>query len=311
MIIDFLLYAGFFLFIWMGAGLIVSSVDDLSEKLRISAFAASFFVLGILTSLPEVSVGISSLIDRNPSIFVGNLIGASFVLLIFVIPLLAILGNGISFSHQLSREQLLFSLLVVIAPSALLLDGMLTLFDASVLFILYVILFYIIEKKRGLLERTKDLVHTRRTHIFVDTSKLVAGAIVVFLSSKFIVDFTIQFGSVLSVSPYLISLLLLSVGTNLPEISLALRSVAARKKEVALGDYIGSAAANTLIFSILLFIHREPVVIVNHPLSTFIFFVIGTGLFYLFARSKNTLSRKEGLILFGVYILFLVIEYKI
>ena len=64
MAVDIFLYLLSFVFIWFGAGLIVSSVDAFARKLRISSFALSFFVLGILTSLPEISVGINSIL-RN------------------------------------------------------------------------------------------------------------------------------------------------------------------------------------------------------------------------------------------------------
>src|SRR3990167_5911120 len=86
--------------LWLGAGLIVYSLDNISRRLEISAFAASFSILGILTSLPEISVGINAIIDKKPEIYVGNLLGASVVLFLMIIPLLAILGNGVKLSHQ-------------------------------------------------------------------------------------------------------------------------------------------------------------------------------------------------------------------
>ena len=110
MLIDTAVYVLSFVAIWFGAGLIISSVEELSKKLNISSFAVSFFVLGILTSIPEASVGINSIIDRDPEIFVGNLIGASLVLFLLVIPILAVAGNGIRLAHQLDGKSLLVSL---------------------------------------------------------------------------------------------------------------------------------------------------------------------------------------------------------
>ena len=75
MILQLFFYIFSFLLIWFVAGLIVTSVDRLAHKLNLSSFAVSFFLLGILTSVPEISVGINSLIDKKPEIFVGNLIG--------------------------------------------------------------------------------------------------------------------------------------------------------------------------------------------------------------------------------------------
>jgi len=45
--------------------------------------------------------------------------------------------------------------------------------------------------------------------------------------------------------------LFLSVGTNLLELSITITSIWKKHKEVAFGDYLGSAAANTFLFGVL------------------------------------------------------------
>lgn len=308
MVLDFSLYILSFIAIWFGAGLIVSSVEDLSKKLNISSFAVSFFVLGILTSIPEASVGINSIIDGNPEIFVGNLIGASLVLFLLVIPLLAVFGNGIRLAHQLDGKSLLVSLAVVASPVYFILDKKVTPFEGSFLIFLYIILFYLIEKKKGLLEKIREVTSVRKTHILEDIMKIIAGSAIVFYASSMIVDKTIYFSGVFNISSYLISLLVLSIGTNMPELSLAVRAITLGKKDIALGDYVGSAAANTLFFGLLAILNRSEVNVSNHYIETFVFTILGLGLFYYFTRSKNDISRREGVILLIVYFMFVLIE---
>ena len=86
----------------------MDSVDRLAHKLHLSSFAVSFFLLGILTSVPEISVGVNSLIERKPEIFVGNLIGGIIVIFLLIIPVLAVFGNGVKLTHQMSRDHLVF-----------------------------------------------------------------------------------------------------------------------------------------------------------------------------------------------------------
>jgi len=305
---DIFLYLISFVAVWIGAGLIVVSVEDLSHKLNISSFATSFFVLGILTSIPEAMVGVNALVDNDPAIFVGNLIGASLVLFVLVIPILAILGNGIILSHQLNSKKLLLSLLVIIAPVFLIIDNKVSYWEGVFLILLYFILFYSIEKKKGLLEKIRDRIVDGKTHILVDSIKILIGVLIVFVASRIIVDKTIVFSEIIDMSPYLISLLVLSVGTNLPELSLAIRAVSLGKKEIALGDYVGSAAADTLMFGILTIFHKGPILLSDHFVRTLAFMFIGLASFYLFSRSKNDISRKEGLILLLIYILFIFVE---
>lgn len=308
MILDAALYVLSFVAIWFGAGLIVSSIEDLSKKLNISTFAVSFFVLGILTSIPEATVGINSIMDGDPEIFVGNLIGASLVLFLLVIPILAVAGNGIRLSHQLDSKSLLVSLAVVASPVFFILDKKITPFEGIFLIFIYIILFYLVEKKKGLLERIRDAAPFRKTHIIEDITKIIAGSVTVFYSSGMIVDKTIYFSGVFNISAYLISLLILSVGTNLPEMSLAIRAITLGKKDVALGDYVGSAAANTLFFGLLSIVNRSEVTVSNHFIETFVFTLLGLSLFFYFTRSKNDISRKEGIVLLFIYLMFILIE---
>lgn len=304
----------FFIFslfaVWLGAGIIVTSLDRISRRLEISAFAASFFILGLLTSLPELSVGINSIIEKKPEIFVGNLVGGSIILFLMVIPLLSLLGNGITLSHQLTRRKLIFALYVVGLPTLLTIDNNFTRIEGLLLIFMYFVLFYKMEKKKGLLDHFRDKFALHKKSTIWDAGKIIAGAFIVYIASAVLVENTIYFSKVLSVSPYLLSLLGLSIGTNLPEISIALRTATYGKKDIALGDYIGSAAANSLILGVLAVINGQVITFTNHLSVTFLMTALGLFLFYRFTRSKNDISRTEGLLLFLVYLAFFILEIK-
>ena len=136
-----ILYFASFFVIWYCSGIIIKSVENLAQKFKVSQFAMSFFVLGILTSIPEFSIGINSLINNTPDIFVGNLLGASLIIFIFIIPILAVFGGGVKLVHQLNENNLIFSLLVVAAPVFLIADNVLTRTEGLYLIIIYFILF--------------------------------------------------------------------------------------------------------------------------------------------------------------------------
>ena len=95
-----IIYAAAFIGIWVGAGMAITSVEKMAQKLRLSSFLVSFLVLGFFTSISEVSVGVNAVLSGDPGIFVGNLIGASIVLFLMVIPLLAITGKPITINKE-------------------------------------------------------------------------------------------------------------------------------------------------------------------------------------------------------------------
>jgi len=300
------LYFLSFFILWYCSGIIIRLVDRFAHRLKLSSFAVSFFVLGILTSVPEFSVGINSIINKTPDVFVGNLLGASLVLFVFVIPLLAVFGNGVKMVHQLTEQDMIFALLVVAAPVFLIADNVLTRTESVFLILIYVILFYFIEKKKGLLEVNKEKKHLKEKHLLEESLEFILAIVITFLASRFIVNTTVDLAEYFKVSSFMISVVFLSIGTNIPEISLAIRSILMGKKEVALGDYLGSAAANTLFFGIFTLLNGARINISSYSLRTLIITLFGLGVFYLFSQSKKEISQKEGKVLLLIYLLFVI-----
>lgn len=297
-----------FFFIWVGSGLIVSAADRISKQLRLSSFALSFFILGILTSIPEFALGLTAINQNDPEIFLGNLLGGIVVIFLFIIPILAVLGNGVKLTHAFDKKRMIMSLLVIVLPSLFMLDKTVSMLEAIVMISVYVLVLLFIQFKKGVLsQKTADAL-TNKSYSFMDLAKVVGGIALVFLFSHIVVDKTLFFSRIFSISPFIISLIVLSLGTNLPELSLAIRSVVTGKKDVAFGDYIGSATVNTLLMGVLTLLYHGRVTALNHFYVVFLFTVIGVILFYFFARSENKLTRSEGLILLLFYVLFVLFE---
>jgi Ca2+/Na+ antiporter len=93
-----------FLLLWQGAGLILSYTSNILKKLKVSPFVFSFVFLGILTSVPEFSIGIQAILENKPSVFVGNLLGGIVVLFLLVIPLLAVFGKEITIKNEIKNS---------------------------------------------------------------------------------------------------------------------------------------------------------------------------------------------------------------
>src|SRR5690606_32898703 len=108
-----------FLAVWLGSGLVLDAVTKLAQRLKLPAFTVSFFILGLMTSLPEMSIGLTAISDGLPQIFVGNLIGGTVVIFLLVIPLLSLANKGLSSPRQLNQRLLVLILAVAFAPALL------------------------------------------------------------------------------------------------------------------------------------------------------------------------------------------------
>jgi len=108
--------------------------------------------------------------------------------------LLAVFGGGVKLIHQLSENNLIFSLLVVAAPVFLIADNVLTRTEGVFLILIYFILFYFIEKRHGLttiIQKEEKKIFSK--HFFEDAVELLLASTIIFLASRHIVTETEYF----------------------------------------------------------------------------------------------------------------------
>lgn len=295
-----------FVFLWVGSGLVINSINKISHRLHMSSFFLSFFVLGFFTSITEIMVGVTAVIDKTPEIFIGNLVGGSVVIFLLIIPLLAVVGNGVGLNHSFNFKDLVSATLVVGFPALLTMDNRIGIIDAFVCIIIWGYFVFMMEKQSGSIDKIVH-INIKQSSLILSFLQIIAGIMLIFFASNILVEQTIALGTTLNTSPYLISILILSIGTNIPEISIAVHSIILKRKDIAFGNYVGSAALNTLELGVLSLITKTPVP-ANGSNYSVIVFLLGLAVFVYFVKSRNTISRMEGALMLSFYTLFVFFE---
>lgn len=298
--------------VWFFAGILIDAIDRVARRFHQSGFTVAFFILGFLTSISELSVAVNSSLEGQPQISAGNLIGASLVILLLIIPFLAVSGEGISLRHTLSRKILALALGIIIVPAFFVLDGDVTRLEGVLILLLYGTLIYSLRgKKASALKTIKEvdftIVHKKHTTA-KDAVKILIGAAFIFAAGHILVEEAVYFSALLGVPGSLIGLILLSIGTNVPELVIAIRSIYKKHKDIAFGDYLGSAVANTAIFGFLPLLNGPFLVEAGEFLTTFFLMLAGLVLFYIFSGTRQSISRKEGFALLFVYLVFITVQ---
>lgn len=295
--------------IWYFSGVLIQAVDKFSRKLNKSGFVVGFFILGFLTSIGEISVATNSLIDGVPQVSIGNLVGASFVILLLIMPMLAIVGDGIKLNGALTGRNLFIALLVILLPALLVIDGNVTVVEGVVALLAYVVLLFAIRnQKQAEVELPKMHADLSTGAIVFAVLQMILGTVSIFIAGNILVDQSIYFAELLGISPSLVGLLLLSIGTNVPEIVIALRAVVQKQQGIAFGGYLGSTATNTVTFAVVALMGGPFLLQSTNFFLTSILLLIGFVLFFVFARSRDTITRREGYVLLLVYILFVCVQ---
>ena len=300
--------------IWFFAGLLIESVDRVAKRFKTSGFTIAFFVLGFLTSISEISVMVNSSIDKVPQIAVGNLIGASFVILLGIVPFLAVIGHSIRLKNTLKQRHIAYALFVIALPVIFVLDGSVNIVEGIACILAYITTLYLIRGHghhtvRDVMDEVGDELTHHETTTLSDVFKILVGAGIIFAAGHFLVQETVYFSEFFGIPSSIIGLVFLSIGTNLPEIVIAARSVLKKKADIAFGDYLGSALTNTLIFGAL------PIVNGSFLLGGGVQFVgtavlmgIGFLAFYHLTKSGRILTKAEGHTLLLIYIAFIILQ---
>ncbi len=295
-------------FLTGAAHLVIGQSTRLARRFGLSDFTMGFLLLGLFTSLPELFVAIQSVSDGIPQLSVGNLLGGSILLLSFVMGATSIIQGQVALDHRLSQRELTLMIGVIAAPIAVLWDGQLTRIEGGVLVGLYILNSALLNHGNDKGNRkVKQSRHGLTRSIFL----LVLGIITLFISSRVIVTQAESLMRMFSIAPVLFGLFFLSIGTNLPELALALDGIRNRRKEIAFGDFLGSSAANTLILGAIGLV--SPFSAVGHGrIPGAVLILAALCLYFLWAAvSGRSISRREGIGLLAFYILFGVYELAV
>lgn len=300
-ILAILLLLFLFFAISKSADLIVLNLRKAGEKLGIKIFFLGM-ILGLMTTLPEIAIGINSAINGIPEISFGNMVGGVLVLFGLILPISIILNRKI----KTEKGTFLFSvvLLFLFLPLLLGLKGYLNYIDGLILILSYATLIYLLYRKH----REKNSVKieiVNRKEIGKHFLLVTLGVVGLIIFSNLIVDITIYLLKGYNISVFIIGLLLYSIGTNLPELIIAIRSFKRKVEDLSFSNLIGSAMGNSLAIGALSLAKTINVEVNSSYLFLTIFNFVFFIIFFIFYKTDRLLVRKEGIAIFLMYLLFL------
>jgi cation:H+ antiporter len=283
----------------------------MSRYLGLAEYVIAFILMALATSVPELFIGLTSALNKIPTISLGNIIGANILNLTLGIGLVILISRGINIQTQAAKKDAWIIFFLALLPVLLVLDGVLSHLDGVVLLLFF---FWYISRLLSQRERFTKALNSLITDVahfkaFMKNLGLFMLGLLLLLSAAWgLVQSASLIAQDLDLSLIFIGLILVALGTTLPEISFGVRSVLLKHEEMTLGNFIGSVAFNSLfVLGLVAIIY--PIQIDFHlVINSAIFLAIALIIFNIFIRTKQRLSYREGIILLVVYGLFLTIE---
>lgn len=299
---------------WLSKSL-VKTLVEIAKYLEWREFIVGFFVMAFATSLPNLFVDINAALQGLPQISFGDIVGGNLVDLTLVMALAALFSkNGIPTKSRMVQKSAIFTVIIAVLPLLLISDGNLSRADGIILILgFFIYAFWIFSKQENFEKIYKTSKKNKKimdAFWFLRNAAKLALLLVLLLASSFVIIETAQFFSkAFGASLALIGILIVGLGNCFPEAYFSIISAKRGEGWMVLGDLMGSViVCATLVLGVVALVSPFKI----NDFSPFLIaraFVLIAVIFYIFAiRSDKKITKKEGLVLLSIYILFLLTE---
>ena len=286
--------------------LLVKGSDILTDCAATTAkiFGVSDFVIGVTiialgTSLPEFASGVyASYLDRG-EIVIGDILGANIINVGLILGLTCLI-KPLPIKHTEIYSGWIHLFILTMASIFLITGNGLSRIVGLIFFVAY--LFYLWKVIREY--RTLGVEPVTRGPLVNNILGLLLGLSLILLGAKLLVNSIILLAQILGISAFTISLLLMPIGTSMPELTTTIITARKGYSTMALGNIIGSNIANILLVLGIASIVRPIHLHLQQILPAIIMMLLLGVLLIRFKRSKYTIERREGLIFLILYVVF-------
>ncbi|MFA5355623.1 MAG: sodium:calcium antiporter [Candidatus Paceibacterota bacterium] len=309
-ILLFLLSCGIF---FVSGQWLLNAIVRMATYLGWREFVIAFIVVAIATSLPNLFVGITSALQGIPELSFGDVLGGNLFDLTVAVAVAALFAKGLPADSKMVQTSAMFTMMVALAPLFLILDGTLGRGDGMVLimfFLTYMIwLFSKKERFCKTYEGERKSILKDFKNFLKDMGRIISGLVFLLIAAQGIVLSAKYFSMACGLPIGLVGILIVGVGSALPEAYFA--TIAARKVQtwMTLGNIMGSVIiVGSLVLGIVALIN--PIEITDFsPYAIARFFVVLAAIFFFsFVRTGRKIVVKEALFLLFLYVFFVFLE---
>ena len=252
-LIAFYILAGFIGLI-VGGELLVRGASSLAAAAKVSPLVIGLSVVAVCSSTPELAVSIKSCMVGKTDLAVGNVVGSNLSNLLLILGAAAI-AAPLSVSAQLFRLDIPVMLAASAALFALGHDGVLSRGEGGAMVIALVLYFAwtLREGKREakkLEQELEDLTPSGdpsgATSILRSLIELFIGLALLIGGADWLVRGCVDLATLLGVGEVIIGLTVVAIGTSLPELVISVIASLRGKRDLAVGNVVGSNILNVV-----------------------------------------------------------------
>ena len=312
MILQILILLSSFLLFALAGKWLIDALSRIGVCLKLKEFVLAFFIMGVGATLPNLIIGVTSALKKIPELSFGDVMGANIFDLSLVVGLVTLISrSGLSSSSRTIQGSSIFMMVIALLPIFLVLDGSLSRLDG--IFLLAAFATYtcwLFSKKDRFTKVYKNCPLKFSTwEIVKDTFTITAGLLIIFIGGQGVVYSATFFYETFHLPLGLIGMFIVAIGTCMPETFFSLQAARKGQDWMILGNLMGNVIiTSTFVLGIVSLIAPIKIVDFSPFAIARLFLIIAVLFFIFFVKTGHKITRREGLVLIGVYIAFLIVE---
>ncbi|MCW1892606.1 MAG: hypothetical protein KIH65_005240 [Candidatus Uhrbacteria bacterium] len=290
-----------------GATLATKYAAKLAESFHLSKYAVGFIIIAVISILPETFIAINAALEGIPSFGLGTLFGSNIADLTLLFAMIVFFaGRGLTVESKIISNHAVYPFILLL-PLILGFNGHFSRLEGIALIVSGGVFYYLALRKGidGSIPLNGD------DHKIKNFFLLLFSMAVMLAGSHFTVTSATSLAHAIGVSPVLIGMLIVGLGTTVPEFFFSLKSVKKHDDSLAVGDILGTVLADaTIVVGILALVSpfSFPTKIVY---VTGVFMVLASFMLFAFMKSGRRISKKEAIALFAFWATFVLVEFAI
>ena len=286
----------------------VDAATSLAHCFKVPKMVIALTVAAFSTCAPELAISFNSISSGNADMTLANVIGSLVINILLIIGVAAIV-KPIKLKGRTIRRELPLLLLITTAFFFLMNDSFyknslnsLSRVDGIILIILFVIFcLYIVSITRKNKEDIESKpIYTKKQSIIM----IICAIIGIIITSDLIVDSAVFIAESLNISQKFIAMTVIVIGTSLPELTITVLSAKKGEFDMAIGNIIGTNIFNICVVLGLPVTIFGAVYSSSFNLIDMIIVLLAALLLSIFGTSDRELSRREGIVMLLVVIVY-------
>ncbi len=277
----------------------IESAERIGLSFGISPFIIGVTIVAFGTSLPELATSLASVFSGSSEIVIGNVVGSNITNILLVLGCTAMIGREIKLSFNVMDVDMPLLLLSAFLMYFMCRDLHFSIAEAILLLAALVI--FIINSSQGEKSDESDRPSVNTSHYIM----LLLGCIGVFAGAHFTIYAIENISKIMEISPDLIALTVVALGTSLPEVVVSIAAARKGKHAIAVGNVLGSNMFNT--YAVMGIARLFGDLQINQEIVDFgLPFMLVVTILFAIVTFSNRVSKWEGMTLLLFYAFYII-----